>query len=283
LSVGERFGESMERVRNLGPLLAAAMRWMWRASLATGAAVFLVWGVRAYRASSVSAPVEQKAVVPEKKPAAAVAAASASKATGRLHVDSEPSGAKVLLDGKDRGETPLEIDDLAIGKHTLVLRGSAGTIERAVTVAADRTTEIKEAIYSGWLHVSAPIELQIADGGRRVRLDDRSQALLGAGAHTITLSNRALRFEETRSVHVKPGDTVSLTIEPQPAPLTVTASEPAQVSIDGDLIGDAPLTDHPTKIGTREVVVRGASGATRRATITVTTEGARVDVDFSKP
>jgi hypothetical protein len=116
-----------------------------------------------------------------------------------------------------------------------------------------------------------------------VRLDDRNQALLSAGEHVLTLSNKALGFTETRNVNVTPGGTASISIEPPPAMLTVTSSEPAQVSIDGEMVGEAPLTDHPARIGTRDIQVRSASGATRFSTITLTMSGARLEIDFSKP
>ena len=198
-------------------------------------------------------------------------------------MDSDPPGAHVLVDGKERGLAPLAIDGLSIGSHTVTIHGEKGTVERTVAITAARTTQVNEAIYSGWLHISSPIELQIVDNDHGVRLDDRNQVLLSAGEHALTLSNKALGFAETRSVNVTPGGTASISIEPPPAMLTVTSSEPAQVSIDGEMVGEAPLTDHPTRIGTRDVQVRNASGVTRFSTITLTMSGARLDIDFSKP
>jgi hypothetical protein len=116
-----------------------------------------------------------------------------------------------------------------------------------------------------------------------VRLDDASQVMLPPGSHTLTLANRQLNFQQTRTVEITPGGTTSISVEAPTAALTVTASEPAQVSIDGDIIGDAPITDHLASIGTRDVTARSASGQIRHVTVTLPTEGARVDVDFSRP
>ena len=64
------------------------------------------------------------------------------------------------------------------------------------------------------------------------------------------------------------------------APLTVTASEPAQVSIDGDIVGEAPITDYLANLGTRDVTARSAGGQIRHVTVTLPTEGARVNISF---
>ena len=64
--------------------------------------------------------------------------------TGKLSVKSDPSGATVLIDGKERGTTPLLVPDLATGSHALTLRRD-GYVEtkQTVTVKEDATTETK--------------------------------------------------------------------------------------------------------------------------------------------
>jgi hypothetical protein len=265
-----------------------ALRWTARAALVTGFAAAVVWAVRAYRA-----PASPTAVVPTVTVDTGAAVASVTskpvvpeppaKRTGRLQIDSDPSGAVVLVDGKERGTTPLAVDDLPVGSHVVVFKSPKGTVQQTATVTENRTTQVNEGIYSGWLHVSSPIELRISTGSKTVRLDDANQAMLPPGSHTLTLANRPLNFEVTRTVLITPGGTTSVTIEPATAPLSITASEPAQVSIDGDIIGEAPITDHLANIGVRDVTARSASGQIRHATVTLPTEGARVDIDFSKP
>jgi PEGA domain-containing protein len=65
--------------------------------------------------------------------------------------------------------------------------------------------------------------------------------------------------------------------------LTVTATQPAEVFIDGERVGETPLTSRPINLGTRDVVVKSASGGERKFTITVTVDPVRIDVDFSTP
>jgi hypothetical protein len=203
--------------------------------------------------------------------------------TGRLRVQSNPIGARVIIDGRERGVTPLTVDDLAVGSHAVVLRTNMGSVRKTMVVRADRQAEISEAIYSGWLHVSSPIALEVLDGRRAIGLNDQSRVLLPPGPHTIRVQNRELGFSEEHRVDVKPGVVASIAIQPARSAVTVTSSLPADVLIDGERVGETPLSNYPVSIGTRAIVLRSASGGERRLTTTVTVEPVRVDIDFSKP
>jgi hypothetical protein len=216
-------------------------------------------------------------------PAARAAGASVATGAGRLHVESEPAGAEVRVDGKASGVTPVDVNDLAPGMHIVHLKTDTGVIDRSVRIAAGETTELSEAIYSGWLHVSAPFEIDLAEGTKHFALDDSGQVLLPPGAHELRFENRALGFTQVQRVSIRPGRTTSVTIVPPPAVLSVTSSEPAEVMVDGEAVGATPLADLPTRIGTRDITVTAASGAIRRLTVTLTTQPARVDVDFTRP
>lgn len=201
---------------------------------------------------------------------------------GRLEVESTPAGARVLVDGRERGVTPLTIDDLPAGEHTLALQSTEGTVQRRVTVAEEKTTQVAEAIFSGFLHVSSAIELEISEGPRSIRLNDRNQVLLGPGTHQIRFANRALGFSEVRNVEITPGDVTAVSIELPTTRLSVTANVPGEVFIDGERVGETPLVDVPVRLGTRDIVVKSAEGE-RRITQTLTTAPAHVQFDFSQP
>jgi hypothetical protein len=206
-----------------------------------------------------------------------------AKRTGDLQVQSDPPGAKVLIDGKERGVTPLTVGDLAVGSHAVVLESASGTVRRTVDVTADATAEVNESIFSGWLHISSPIEVEISEGARQVHPDEKNLVLLGPGSHTLRFENKSLGYHDTRQVAIKAGQTVSILIDPPPSTLSVTATSAAEVLVDGERVGETPLTDHPIKLGTRDITVRSESSGERKFTITVGTQAARVDVDFAKP
>jgi len=57
----------------------------------------------------------------------------------RLRLDSAPRGARVTLDGLARGPTPLQIDDLSLGVHDLLMEDSAhAAFHRNLRVVAPR-------------------------------------------------------------------------------------------------------------------------------------------------
>ena len=202
---------------------------------------------------------------------------------GRLRVQSDPVGARVLIDGLERGVTPLTIDDLSLGAHSVLLDSVEGSVQQTVTIARGHPVDVNTAIYAGWLHVSSPIEVDMSEDGRGILLDERYLVMLPPGSHVMRFENRALGFSAVQTVDVAPGVTTSVLVAPPPSTLSVTATLPAEVQIDDALAGHTPLTDFPVDIGTRDVIVRSADGDERRRTITVTVDPARVDVDFSKP
>jgi archaellum component FlaG (FlaF/FlaG flagellin family) len=209
--------------------------------------------------------------------------ATTRKATGGLRVTSTPAGAQVLIDGTARGVTPLMLTEISAGRHSIELKGDAGTVERTVLVARDKTAEIVESIFSGWLTVYSPFDLVITEDGRALRLDDRHQTMLGAGQHQLRLVNRALGYDALRQVQLKPGETTSLSVTPPPSTMTVTATEAAEVWLDGARVGEAPVNAWPVELGSHEIVVKRTVGGERRFTVTMTVNPFMLNVDFSKP
>ena len=217
---------------------------------------------------------------PAVEPAAGRPPAAARKATGSVRVTSTPAGARVLVDGKARGVTPLTLGDLNPGNHEVALESNAGTVRRTVTVTANETAQLEESIFSGWLAVYAPFEVGIAEANRVLRPDERGQILLPPGLHELRVSNRTLGYEATWSVEIKPGETTNLRVTPEPSRLTVTSPEAAEVWVDGTKVGDTPLNAAPVPLGTHDVLVKRASGAERRYTITVGVKPFALNADF---
>jgi hypothetical protein len=204
----------------------------------------------------------------------------AAPGSGQLMVRSDPTGARVSVDGKPLGVTPLDIDGLSSGRHTVVIETDQGSVRRTVAIVAGKPTLVSESIYAGFLKVFAPFELQITDGSRAIRLDDQSQVMLPPGSYQLQMENAALGFRETRRVDVNPGQTSTLSIVPPPSSLSVTSNAPAVVLIDGQQVGATPLANHPIALGTRDIVVRSQSGQERRFTRQVTVAPVQVAAEF---
>jgi PEGA domain len=285
----------------IAPLFTRAgdvVRRSWRMAAIAVVLTAGVWAVRSYWSDVKPALTEnlaagRRAVASGSQALSNRVAADVAKATagkpevpvstrGRLQVESNPAGARVLVDGHDRGVTPLTVDDLSAGTHKVVIRADGGSVQRTVSIGSTGTVQVNEAIFSGWLHVSSPIEIQLSEGNKAITLDDSNQALLSPGAHDVRIENRALGIHEMKHVDVRPGETTSLAFEPPPSHVSVQASEAATVVIDGEPAGDTPLVDYPIKIGTRDLTITSAAGDVRHQTVTVTTQPLRIDVDFTK-
>jgi hypothetical protein len=275
-SVGARVAE---QVRALGGTIG---RWLPRLASVQAIAALLaivVAGV-VYWWSSAATSTPRIAV---REPVSVRPQGPPRKATGGLRVSSTPAGARVLVDGKARGVTPLTLTDVIPGSHEIELKSDAGSVKRSVTVAADKTAEITESIFSGWLAVYSPFDLDITEGGRALRLDDRHQVMLPPGQHELRLVNRALEYEAVRQVQLKPGEVTNLSLTAPPSTMTVTATEAAEVWLDGARVGVTPLNAVSVELGTHEIVVKRTTGGERRFTVTMTVKPFTLNVDFSKP
>ena len=259
--------------------LGAPPRWLTRAALFAALAVAglaaLVAGGRWLWSAIPERPKPTAVVEPAK-----VAPLPAASATGSLRVGSTPPGAKVLVDGKPRGVTPLNLTDLSPGRHEVMLQSDAGSVKRTVTVSTTAATVIDEAIFSGFVTVYAPFDVTVSEKGRVLRADDRQQIMLPPGPHDLRVFNRALAYDVVRRVDVKPGEALNLQLTPDPTSLTVTATEAADVWVDGSRLGDTPLNAAPIPLGIHDIVVRRAAGGERRFTVTAGTKPVTLNVVF---
>jgi hypothetical protein len=205
------------------------------------------------------------------------------RTVGTLQVDTTPPGAKVVVDGRERGVTPLTLDDLTVGQHVVVLENDEGRVRRRVQIADGATEVLSEAIFSGWLHVAAPVDVTVSEKGRALEMDARGQVLLKAGEHDLLIESRAFGFTDTRHVSIEPGATTTVDVEMGTSTLGVTSSAPAEVHVDGAAAGPTPLAAYTLKLGTHEVVVTDIFGNVRRRSVRVTSAPAQIEVDFSKP
>jgi len=276
-SVAARVAESVRGLR--------MPAWLPRAAAAVVVAVVVIRGGMYLWNAVPARPARTAAVAPvavRPPTAAAAAASSRRRPTGGLRVSSTPT-AQVFVDGKARGETPVTMSDLSVGRHTVELKSPAGNVERTVTIAADKTVDMEESIFSGWVAVYSPFDLTVTEGGRALLMDDRHQIMLSPGRHVLRLVNRTLAYDAVRQVDLAPGEVTTLTVTPPPSTITVTATEAAEVWVDGVRIGETPVNAVSVPLGTHDVVVKRAAGGERKSTVTVTVKPFTLYVDFSRP
>lgn len=198
-------------------------------------------------------------------------------ATGQLAVQSEPAGAKVLVDGTERGVAPLTIADLTPGTHEVVLQSEAGTARHTVTVAAGGTASLVVPMsaaasgpVSGWVAVKAPFSIEIHEGGQLLGTTDTDRIMLASGRHELELVNTALAFRATRVVQVPPGKVATLAIDLPKGVLNVNATPWAEVWIDGERVGETPIGNLSIAIGPHEVLFKHPQFGEKRQAVSVT-------------
>jgi hypothetical protein len=249
----------------------------WR--LAAAALVLIIVGVVAGRAylPGRRTGVEKPAAVQT----APVKTVEASK-VGTFVLTTQPAGARVLLDGKAVGESPLTLADLPPGKHSLTLVTSAGSVKKVIRIEAGKTTTLEIPIYSGWIVVFAPVTLEIAENGRAIGTSDQGRLMLSPGLHQLTLTNRQLGYKGVQIVDIEPGEEKSINIQPTGA-LNVNAVPWAEVWMAGKKVGETPIAGLQVPIGTHEIVFKNPQFPERRVTVTITgATPTAAAVDFTK-
>jgi len=209
---------------------------------------------------------------------------------GSLRVESQPAGAKVLVDGADRGTAPLTVTDLLPGDHEVVLQTSLGSARHVVSVQAGGTASLVAPVssaatatgpVSGWLTVKSPFSLEIREGGQLLGTTDADRLMLAAGRHDIQLVSETMDYRVTRVVTVMPGKVANLTIELPNGVVHLNATPWAEVWVDGQRVGETPIGNLSVPIGPHEIVFRHPQFGEKRHAISVSLSGpTRVSVDM---
>jgi hypothetical protein len=215
---------------------------------------------------------------------------AAAASTGVIEVTSQPSGARVSLDGAPAGTTPLTLRNVAAARHTLAIASGGGTVNRSVEVAAGATASVFVALGqpaassgSGTFAVESPIELRILENGQLLGLSNGAPIAVTAGRHQFDLINEGVEFRTSRTVSIDPGKTARLSVALPNGALSVNALPWAEVFVDGRSIGVTPLGAVAVPIGSHEVVWKHPQlGEKRRTVIVGAQTPARMTMDMSK-
>jgi len=215
------------------------------------------------------------------------AAPAISAVTGSLSVVSDPPGSSVIVDGTQRGQTPLTIRELSAGRHNVLVRNSSATYQRSVQVEGGATASLvvggapAQAASWGWITIGVPFPVQVLENGRVVGTSEIDRIMLSPGDHELDFVSDQLGFRQSSKVNILPGrgDPVSLTI-PRVA-MNINALPWAEVFIDGTRIGDTPLANVQQPIGDHEIVFRHPQlGEKRQMTRVTVRDSPRISMDM---
>jgi hypothetical protein len=226
--------------------------------------------------STVSSTVS-RLVEPEAKPGLVVTPLKedlpfievVERRVGKLRVDSTPSGAEAILDGKSYGKTPVTIPDLDPGIHKLQLKSASGTITRNVTIKPNQTTITAEGIYSGWLAIFSSIPVKVVVDGVPVSLTEDSRTMASPGTHVVEFVNEQFNYRVTERLDVRPGETTAHTLQLPMGTVRVNAPEGVAILVDGKPVAGTPSDGLSVPIGSHEISGRHPNLGERRMPVDV--------------
>ncbi|TMA26919.1 MAG: PEGA domain-containing protein, partial [Deltaproteobacteria bacterium] len=194
---------------------------------------------------------ERKLIAREGRDANVSFALAALPKSPALAVESEPIGAQVILDSKERGRTPFLVP-LEKGKHEVVLKleghREVGTF---FSMPADRDLSIRldlpvgQGTGSRLTLTSLPSAAAVSIDGKEIGITPWSGEIR-PGNHKVSVAANGFVKEE-RIVQVQPSRdsdvTFALNRAPGPGKLHIETEPPeAVVSIDGKQVGTSPYT-----------------------------------------
>jgi hypothetical protein len=209
---------------------------------------------------------------------------------GRLQVRTEPSGARVTVDGHVFGRAPVTIDSLTPGEHLVTLENELGLVKETVTIEAGTTASLvvpmstpQGAPVSGWIAVNAPADVQIFENGRLLGSSKSERIMVSVGRHDLEIVNESLGYRNTQTIQVSPGQTSTVRPDWPKGSLALNALPWADVFIDGKLIGETPIGSIAVPVGAHEILFRHPDlGEHRVNTIVTVGTPARLSVDLRK-
>jgi hypothetical protein len=217
--------------------------------------------------------------------------------TGSLFIRTDPAGAKVTVDNKPAGLTPVTVLDLTPGTHTVFVIAHDGsqarqnvqvsegatatlrlTLDKPEVAAAAATTPVAET--NGFVLVDAPVELQVLQGGRAIGNSGRRLTLAPG---TYDLQIRGGDFSASKRVEITAGRVSRVNVDMPDGTLSLNATPWAEVFLDGRSLGETPIANVGATVGTHELIFRNPQHQELRQMVTVASgKVSRVSVTLVK-
>lgn len=170
---------------------------------------------------------------------------------GELEVRSEPSGAKVYLDGKEFGESPLLLSDVSPGRHLIrIVKEGYEAYEVLENVGGDLkkvTAHLKKVVTEGELIIrTEPPGATLTLNGRSVGKSPYEGKNLSPGIYRIRITKEGYENLEKAEI-VDAGKRVEVwaqltQLKPKEGDLEVRSEPPeGKVYLDGKYMGETPL------------------------------------------
>jgi hypothetical protein len=195
-------------------------------------------------------------------------------ALSQLEVTSDPPGARVTVDDRVRGTTPVTVS-VSPGPHTVIVFDGTTTSKKTLDTLAGGTATFLASfapatVSAGWVSIRSPLELQVREGDSLLGATSADRLMMPSGRHVLTLSNADAGFQTTLTVVVDAGKTATSTIAIPNGSLSLNALPWASVTIDGQALpGTTPFANLQVPLGPHEIVWTHPQLGERRQTVIV--------------
>lgn len=160
-----------------------------------------------------------------------------------LDINSQPMGAKILIDGEDFGTTPRVIKAILVGEHTLSLvKQGCAKLEKTFTLKEKEMLSLNEKLESGKI-----ITVTTDKEGDEIYVDGTFaghsplDVSMGYGRHTVKAIREGRSVMKDIDVKIN-GTQTQLTLEFGKIITITTDKEGDAIYVDGKLAGQSPLS-----------------------------------------
>jgi hypothetical protein len=159
-------------------------------------------------------------------------------------------------------------------------------VREPVSAGASQPTDVgRPAVQAapGWVTIPLSIQVQVFENGRFVGTNDTNQIPIAAGRHQLEFVNESLHYKASQRIEVGSGKVATLKIALPTGTLNLNAAPWAEVTIDGQSVGQTPLGNVQLPIGPHQVVFRHPElGEQTRSIVVGAGSATRISVDFRK-
>jgi len=162
---------------------------------------------------------------------------------GRIVISSVPSGAKILVDGKQVGETPMQLPTILIGEHTLRLeKEGCAPLSKTFTIEEGKTLTLNETLDTG-----RSIVVKTDRSGDKIYVDGDfvgetpRETPLGFGHHTIRVVRNGVKVEKEVDIMESTRNGLDLVFEFGRFITISTDQNGDVVLVDGERVGTSPV------------------------------------------
>lgn len=181
---------------------------------------------------------------------------------GELEIKSEPSGAKVTIDGRDAGNTPLSLSDIKTGRHQIrVVKEGYESYEVSVETGVGRKevmANLKKVVRKGELVIrTVPMKANIYLNEKSVGTSPYEGKGLSPGRYKVRVTQEGYEpWGEEVTVNADEKTEVLASLKSITGRLVIR-SQPleANIYIDGNLAGKSPYDGKTLSPGTHKIRV----------------------------